>query len=225
MGIEGRFGTGNMAGNGIHRVGFPAVTFLVAHIKKLEGRLRHVRQDRPFVYLHLFLGIGQETAAGAIFHAADGGAVFGLPGAQVTVEDRDIEMTKPAQHPPEAATVDPAVVVIGDHLHALVDAPLGKGLGEIGDARQRMAPRLPRNDRAGKVLIQMGVNSAGDVCRGIELLPGRRIIQFKATVDQRPIWVTNMGGKLRRRDEGCIGHRGSFQFGSLIHQECKIALY
>ena len=95
------------------------------------------------------LRIGQEAPSGTLFDATGQRLLLLLPVAEVAVQHRHIEVTQPAQHPPEPTGDHAAHVIISHDLHPFVNAPGREGLGKLFKARQRVATRLAGDDRAG----------------------------------------------------------------------------
>ncbi|MCO5213348.1 MAG: hypothetical protein M9936_26900 [Caldilinea sp.] len=108
-------------------------------------------------------------------------------------------MPQPAQHPPQPARVHTARIVVDDHLHAIADAPRRERSHEGIDRRQRVAPALARLDRAGEILVQVGIDGAGNVRGQIVAAPLGWIGQGKAAVDDGPIRIVDVGRNFGRR--------------------------
>ena len=96
------------------------------------------------------------------FDTGPHGPLLGLPFGEAAVEDRYRVVTEPAQQPPETAGEDAVVLVVGDDLHGVVDAPAAKGDSERCRVRLRM-PSVPPVLLPGQIAIQAGVHGARDV--------------------------------------------------------------
>ena len=69
-----------------------------------------------------------------------------------------------------------------------------------------MAAGLTRDDRAGQVLIQVRVHSAGDMRARISAPPAPGIVQREAAIDHRPVGAGEMPGEISPGHKCGVGH-------------------
>ena len=90
-------------------------------------------------------------------------------------------MPQVAQHPPQPGGYHAARVVVDHNLAHLVYAQAAEQLGHALRAGQRMATAIC-NWGAAEIVIQVGVDCPGNVCRLVILVANGRIRQTKAEI-------------------------------------------
>src|SRR5262245_64289252 len=124
--IEMIGGAGNVAGGSVDRLRLAAKALRRARINESPVRVVYQRFDLLRDCHHLDAWRANESLSLARLDAGRGGPSFCHPFLEATVENRGRVMSKPADHPPEAARVDSVVLIVGDDLHAAGDAELAQ---------------------------------------------------------------------------------------------------
>src|SRR5262245_61386475 len=124
--IEMIDGARNVAGGPVDRLGLAAEALRRARINESPVRVAHQRCDLLRDCHHLDARRANESFSLARLDASRGGPPFRHPFLESTVENRYRVVSEPADHPPEAARVDPVVLIVGDDLHAAGDAELAQ---------------------------------------------------------------------------------------------------
>ena len=104
-------------------------------------------------------------------------------------------MTEPAQEPPQSAREHPTVLIVRDDLHprsaGIADAKPPERIGEHQRVRQRM-PSIRPGSGAGKIVVQVRVDGAGNVTAGVFAPAPPVVVQLEATVDDDNRWILKM---------------------------------
>ncbi len=129
-----------------------------------------------------------------------------MAGRPAAIEHRDGVVAQPAEHPPQPRRDASAKVVVGHHLHACIDAPGRERLRECLYVGQRVAAGDAGDDEAGEVVVEMGIDRAGEVRLPVGATASLRVGQREAAIDDGPVGVVEVGAQVGRGQEGGVGH-------------------
>ena len=154
--------------------------------------------------VHIAVERRAEDGARPYLQAGAHRPALGRPLREAAVEHRHRGVPGVAQQPPEAARVDPGVLVVGDHLRGVADAQPFQG-GDEGVVRRQRVAAVRSGARAGEVVVEARVDGAGNVRRGVLLAAPRVVGEVEAAVHHRPV------ARVRRReglgrDESRVDH-------------------
>ena len=122
---------------------------------------------------------------------------FGNPSRQSAIEDRDLIVPGPAQHPPQARRECAGALLVADDLvTGLQSLPAQPG-DEHGRVGKRVAAVAAGFGR-GEIALEMGEARAGEVRLPVFLRSPFRLREIVAAVEYAP---PGMSGKLAARDE------------------------
>lgn len=108
-------------------------------------------------------------------------------------------MTEPAKQPPRSCCQCTAAVIVNDDLRVRVDTHSTESFSKIPWIRQWMPP-APWSGRGRKVLIKIGVDSAGNVRSLIGRPACRRLLQTKTAVEDAQTGTRDFGCEIVRAD-------------------------
>lgn len=203
--------TGNVAGYRVDGFVFATKTISAAAVQKQYVRVVQVRQN----IVRIDGLIAQAPIECRWFDARNVAAnvmTRALPSGKSAVEHRDLAVTKPSQHPPQACRVHAAGVVVGDHLSFFRNAGSRHSCCESHGVGQRVATVAPVL-LAGKIAIEMQKLSVRDVRLAIRAFADIRVRQLVPAIENPPRRIIDvrcepLGGNQRIEIHGRIETQG-----------------
>src|SRR5262249_30557286 len=103
-----------------------------------------------------------EAARSLDLRARSDAATLGGPLRKAAIEESACVMPQPTEKPPESACIHPGVLVVDDHLRAVVDPESAERLGQTAGVGQRM-PSVRPGFRTREIVVHAREDGAGDV--------------------------------------------------------------
>ena len=114
---------GNVSCHGIYGFIFPSKAICCASVEQLLIGMFQDLQDVIAVYLQVRAQLGQKRPWGTTVNFKRNRTVLALPLLPSPIQNGNLLMTKPTQHPPQTRSKSADRIIVGYNLDLVIDSP------------------------------------------------------------------------------------------------------